>query len=157
MSNFTITVDDVMSGLTRIVRAEPNRVGTLFGSSGCAYAVVEDGRLVASCIVGQFFANLGLLGLLVQDPLIAVTDSRTEPSQDGACSIAMFDIMTEKWGVVVEDDAANILRAVQSAQDDGAVWSVAFAQGLRSFHAEKVGELESNRLVAWAEEVEANV
>lgn len=151
MHRFTITLSDAFDGLSRLVEEFPERVGTRDGyaQSGCSYAVIENGRIVASCIIGVFFDRMGLLGLFLTNPLTASSSFHTSPDQMGACSVNVWAEL-EEHGITVTPDAQLLFQKVQQAQDDGQVWRLALVTGAKEAHAERAEELDTFGLIARA-------
>jgi len=119
--------------ITKVVeRFGANHRANLPGSqSGCVYSKMVDGVLTPVCIVGQVFANWGLLGLLLVDFREPVDPDTGDLSQFGTCILG--EPMWERLralGVKVTDDAVHFFRDAQSAQDAGYTWgfSLAYAE-----------------------------
>src|SRR5690242_11272279 len=130
----TITAATVITGFNRILArfGDDHKATNPNGSGGCIYAVMNDGIMTPVCIVGQFFADLGLLGLLLSDP--------TDPSDGAFCTKAQPNNLPgiasavndlRHRGIEVEDAAFTILAHAQSVQDSGYTWREAFEAGLR--------------------------
>jgi hypothetical protein len=103
------------------------------GQPGCVYAVFQNGSLVPVCIVGQVFADLGILravtssGITLNEMLNAAADDL--PTQGGAC--ALQDAIwsnAHDMGVLFTNDAREYLRVVQSVQDGQPVADFEFLQ-----------------------------
>ncbi len=108
----------------------------------CVYYITEsNGRLVASCIVGQVVADLGFLGALVEDAV----------GQVGACYLEskVWDLL-EQHGVTFTENAKVFLRSAQDTQDRSRPWGEAVADAKRHIvkvDAERIdAEVESLRL-----------
>ena len=102
------------------------------GSSGCTYSFVKDGFLVPVCVIGQWFAQRGLLGLLNQDeplfhkPSEAWMKDVQHTENYGVCGVG--DVTWEalaKVGITLSEEAQQYARYVQSAQDSGRTWRTA--------------------------------
>lgn len=140
------TAREVREGLQRIVdRSAPNKRANDGTNTGCIYGRIENGALVAVCIIGQFFADLGLLGLLLQSK--PDFDGGYDPEFFGACTVGS-DIWTtlESHGVTFDEDAKAFARYVQDAQDGGYKWSDALRYGVavslwdaKNEHAQTLG------------------
>jgi len=97
----------------------------------CTYAVVVDGVLTPVCLIGQMFADMGLLGLLVRD----LTDAQDTGhiSQEGACDTggAVWQALA-KVGIETDPEAQKYARSAQYGQDNGLTWgqSIAYADGV---------------------------
>jgi hypothetical protein len=120
------TLADVASMLSRIVA----RVGSDHiavrdnGKIGCVYAEVQNGSLVPVCIVGQFFADLGALAVLVREaPDFGLSGS--EPEQYGTCINVDLWADAERIGFTFDEDAKEYLSAAQRMQDRGKSWGTA--------------------------------
>lgn len=127
MFNLHITLAMALTGIKSIVeRFGHDHIGSL-PEGGCAYVEKVDGiRLVASCIVGQFFADLGILRVLVGDGY----SGSTIPGLCGIRNeIAMTDDLRErlavKWGITFADEAWTFLSTAQVEQDGAAQWGQA--------------------------------
>jgi hypothetical protein len=119
----TFTLSDVIKGLVSIVKkfGPEYKAVNDDGNTACTYAVKDEhGYLNPVCIVGQFFAMHGLLGLIAQDM-----------GDYGACfpGNEMFNELKNKFGIVVTPEAQQFLRFAQTRQDDGKTWghSINFA------------------------------
>lgn len=112
------------------------------GVPGCIYVTSEDDgyTLVPVCIVGQVFANLGILRALV------MVDGVTDPheistpgegiKQFAACTPhAVLWERAAQHGVTFTHEAQEFLRDVQSAQDGGDSWGLAMTTGLNMAQA----------------------
>lgn len=131
---FHITFNMVFLGLLDIVNRFPSdHVGT--NEDGCAYvSSVEGYRLIPSCIVGQFFADLGLLRmLLVNDGsfcgVAVTTPDGTKYNNMGAMSPDARERLAD-WGVTMDDDAHALLWNTQINQDAKEPWPIAFEDAL---------------------------
>lgn len=166
MRHITIDLPRAVAGLRSIVeRFGENHVpSNPAGGAGCIYATIRDGALVPVCIVGQFVADLGFLGALLQpvadDDEYAVdfvlsqrSDTysgtpRTEPEQQGACvpSGVVWDALSEH-GLHFTDDAKRYLRDVQAEQDASTPWGRAVEGALRAAHDRAVRALPTASLI----------
>lgn len=136
----TITLTDAIDGIRRIVeRFGYNHTPKSAGGSGCIYAEVKDGALHPVCIVGQFFADRGVLrALLTMAPDLSV--ARGAPAQYEACNVGLplwNDL--EQFGIIVEHEAREFLRAVQIEQDASSPWGLAFNNSIQTIR-EKMKE-----------------
>lgn len=132
------------------------------GQPGCVYAVFQNGSLVPVCIVGQVFADLGILravlgAVTLNDMLKADPDDL--PSQSGACSLndGMWS-RAHDMGVLFTNEAREYLRVVQSVQDgqpvtefglqtpDDSNWGAAEAYGLSYMNARVQAEADNARV-----------
>lgn len=100
---------------------------------GCLYATEEtDGRLVASCIVGQVFDRLGILRVLIGDPNIVAcaiginTDNSGIYKNLSAINERSFTDHLAQFGIVFEPNALTFLKSMQGHQDGGMGWGEAF-------------------------------
>lgn len=146
MLNLNLTLPVVVNMLRTIAQANPERVGRddSDGGVGCTYAAVSNGALVPVCIVGQMFANLGLLRLLLIDPSHIVSDGYT-PSQHGACSIegGLWDSLAEN-GITADLDAQTFMRAVQQRQDEGTPWGIAYDESVQEYRDEQEAKVRDS-------------
>ena len=94
------------------------------GAGGCIYGVWVDGVLTPVCIVGQFFASLGLLGLLMKNPTATYNGFSTEPDQEGTCepSFDMWERIERAIDTEFPEEVRQYLRDAQLCQDNGAAW-----------------------------------
>jgi hypothetical protein len=83
-------------------------------------------RLVPVCIVGQVFHNLGILRAMLQVDGTSQFGGCNPNGEDGMAIFANAEAM----GVTFSEDAQWFLTNVQSSQDAGNVWPVAFTEGL---------------------------
>lgn len=134
----TITVAMAMQGLVRIL----DKFGDDYapkspdGNIGCTYMVVKNGVLTPVCIVGQFFADLGILGVLMTHAddehngiACSLEKGNATPTQDGALILRTVERLRAR-GVEVTEDARILLRAAQESQDNGNPWGHAVEDGL---------------------------
>lgn len=118
--NFTLA--QVIGYLRAIAIREPDRIGQGEGGS-CIYATVDGHTVTPVCIVGQMFADLGLLRLLLSHP----NDLTWGESRASSCGLgAVLWETLAPFGVTADDDAASFMRLVQSRQDGGEPWGQAF-------------------------------
>ncbi|HUC21061.1 MAG TPA: hypothetical protein VMR98_06265 [Candidatus Polarisedimenticolaceae bacterium] len=140
------TARDVREGLQRIVdRSNPNKRASDGGNTGCVYGKVENGVLVAVCIIGQYIADLGFLGLLLDGGKPDYGNDYSTPGFHGACTIgsSMWDALAAA-GVTFDEDAKALSRYTQDAQDSGYKWSDALRYGTaRTIHDAKVTASEN--------------
>jgi hypothetical protein len=142
-----ITLPLAIQRLRALASAEPDRMGIIDpnnpGAGGCMYITVVDGVLKAVCIIGQFFADFGLLGLLAT----GFDENGSLLGQDGMCVLdsPLWDRLAAA-GVVVDEDAKEFMRTVQVQQDNGndsnpLAWGPAFDKAVS-----KVREAERKRI-----------
>lgn len=125
--NLNITLRDAVRGFTNIIdQFGPDHKATPpEGSSGtCVYALVNQyGALVPVCIVGQFFANLGLLRVLL-DP--DHHESNSVFAEANECNLAGLSskvrAVLDGHGITVDDDAWTFMGYAQSQQDRNHTW-----------------------------------
>jgi hypothetical protein len=121
--NLHITLDQAFDGLRRIVdKFGPDHTATNPGGGGsCTYAVYdEDGFLVPVCIVGQFFAALGGLRLLVDQTAALFNDYDGSPVQEQSCGVSEaveFWDNLESRGVTADHEAKVLFAVAQKVQD----------------------------------------
>lgn len=135
MLNLHITLYMVLAGFESIVeRFGADHTPAVGGDgAGCVYMKDGDyeGHVTPICLVGMFFSDLGILRLL--------TDKYGggDSIAGGMCNLANFgDGIVEhlsNFGVSVDNDARDFLRAAQTRQDKGASWGDAFAQTVDEF------------------------
>lgn len=146
MLSLHLTLPTVVNMLRNIAQGDPERIGRddSDGGVGCTYASIKNGALVPVCIVGQMFANLGLLRLLLIDPSRLDHEGYT-PSQHGACSIEgeMWASLAEN-GVTADRDAQTFMRAVQARQDEGQPWGEAYEASVNEYRAEQEAKVRDN-------------
>lgn len=120
MLSIHFTLPQVLVYLRTIVARDPEAIArTKDGSVGCLYAEQEGHVLHAVCIIGQMFADLGLLRLLLTDP----SDVRGYSDLHGTCSVhADFWPALAKFGITADEDAMEFMRSVQQKQDGGSTW-----------------------------------
>ena len=117
-----ITLDFAIQAMLNIVeRFGPDHAATAPNGSEatCVYAVNNNGVLTPVCIVGQMFADMGILRLLLENPL--------DPDAAQWCNLGGAG---EGWaetlaarGVEVTPEARMFLSDAQSRQDGGATWA----------------------------------
>jgi hypothetical protein len=139
MFNLHITLLMAVTGLQDIVkRFGEDHTGNL-ASGGCAYVErVEGVRLIASCIVGQFFADLGILRVLVNDSG-DYREGYSGINTEGTCSLPngsglgtagisdesrnpLRDALRERFGITFDDEAYQFLQSAQNSQDGSNQW-----------------------------------
>lgn len=112
-----------------------------YGGGACIYAVVNEGVLTPVCIVGQFFASIGALSALVNDPsaLVGRWASETEPEQAATCHVEadMWEQVERRTDISFPDEVRQYLRDAQLAQDGGRTWgkSLLFADDMLMWRA----------------------
>src|SRR6478752_3164201 len=102
----------------------------------CIYAARDEhGALTPQCIVGQVFANLGLLGLLVSNGAHIV--SGTVPEQSSACHVGSYvwENLSDA-GVHVTPEAQALFRGAQSKQDRHVPWGEAVEAAVAEYITE---------------------
>jgi len=141
--NFHITFVMALFGLNDIVTRFPeDHYGTLDG--GCAYVEKAEGqRLVPSCIVGQFFSDLGLLRLLINPGAAGVVFTAQVGGE--TCSMRNEGALgpelrtrLEGYGVTMDDNAHRLLWYTQIEQDAGEPWPVALEMALTRMQRENL-------------------
>jgi hypothetical protein len=108
---------DLISGI--VERFGPDHIAGANGTQGCIYASQNDrtGVLTPVCIVGQMFADLGILRTLV-------TTSET----GGVCNLGgIFNLADDlaRFGVTFDTHVLSFLSALQGEQDSGSTWGKA--------------------------------
>lgn len=133
MLNIHLTLPQVVGFIRTIAERDPENVARKSdGSVGCVYMEQNGHIMTPVCIVGQMFADLGLLRLLSERPsdLSGYTDGL------GACSVqgAFWDALSN-YGVTADEDAQRFLREVQYKQDGGSAWGAAYAEVVEQWQA----------------------
>lgn len=125
----TVTAKDVLGMLTNIVeRFGTDHIARAPGDGGgCTYAARDAlGNLVAVCIVGQVFFEMGIFRALFQtdDLLLDVND------QGGTCALDHTFIWpnAREMGFDFDEDAKEILYKAQSMQDSNQTWGTALRE-----------------------------
>ena len=135
-----ITLLMAFNGLRNIVSRFPaDHTAGGPGQNGCIYAREENGVLVPVCIVGQFFADLGLLRVLLtqgqgyKGTLSDAANASERGSEDNfvLCNLAGLDtslreMLESTYGITFDDDAFEFLLNAQASQDNGNTWPDAF-------------------------------
>jgi len=145
MLNIHLTLPQVLGFIRTIVARDPEKVAQApGGGQGCIYMHVDGHTLTPVCIVGQMFADLGLLRLLRLDP-----SNLTEyGDQFGACSVkGEFWTGLAEYGITADEDAQNFLREVQYKQDGGATWGDALAGTIESWLAIENAKMDDEQAV----------
>jgi len=144
MLNIHLTLPIVVNLLRTIAQRDPERIGREEDGAGCTYATFKDGALTPICIVGQMFADLGLLRLLLYDS--SDLNSTYHPSQYGACSVGFgfWDNLTA-YGITAEHEAQVFMRDLQAKQDEGKTWGVAFAETVEEYLAVQNGKFDDEQ------------
>jgi len=124
--NFNITLALAVSRLRAIAADNPDRIGKT-NEGGCVYFNVDDQLsglpMTAVCIIGQFFADFGLLGLLS----FGFNEAGSTTGQESACfTEGGFWSRLKDHGITADPAAQKFMRDVQLKQDGGDTWSVAF-------------------------------
>jgi hypothetical protein len=118
-----LTLAMVIPMLRSIVeRFGPDHVGLLNPGegNGCAYVSgAENYRLIPSCIIGQLFADLGLLRLLL-DAQGSIPDDQVMACNLGPLGTDVWEALSEF--VTADEDAKNLIGRVQGKQDAGDGW-----------------------------------
>lgn len=131
MLNIHLTLSQVFGFLSTIVERDPSVVArTSDGKVGCVYAEQNGHVLTPVCIVGQMFADLGLLRLL----LILPSDVNGYSDQHGTCSTyGEFWNSLAEFGITADEDAKHFMREVQSKQDSGFTWGDALSGAVQEY------------------------
>jgi hypothetical protein len=130
MFNLHINLAMALAGLRSVVdRFGESHVGTMGDGRGCAYVENVDGlRLVPSCIVGQFFADLGILRVLTVADDAAFVGCKIPGSDlrnQGGMSKELRTTLADKFGVTMTDEAFTFLTTAQFEQDGEYAWGEA--------------------------------
>lgn len=124
---YTLSIQHTRRLLTDIVArfGGDHKASNPNGAGGCIYGVWVDGVLTPVCIVGQFFASLGLLGLLMKNPTATYIGFTTEPEQEGTCepNFDMWARIEQATDTEFPEEVRQYLRDAQLCQDNGAPWS----------------------------------
>lgn len=141
MLNLHLTLPVVVNMLRTIVSRDPERIGREDDGAGCVYATIKDGALVPICIIGQMFADMGLLRLLLTNPN-DIEESHYTPSNLSSCGVGygFWDTMAE-FGINVDKDAQEFAHSVQSKQDLGTAWGAAFDTAVEQYRRQQQEEL----------------
>lgn len=132
MLSIHFTLAQVVAMLRTIADREPERIGKS-DTGGCVYGVVKEDVLTPVCIVGQMFADLGLLRLLLNNPS-DLHNGVYGTENLGACAIsADFWPELAKFGITADDDAKEFMHSVQRRQDDDDNWGEAFALAVQEY------------------------
>jgi hypothetical protein len=128
--NLHITLAMALAGLRSVVdRIGEHHVGTMGDGRGCAYVENVDGvRLVPSCIVGQLFADLGVLRALVISSDASFSGCQIPGSDlrnEGGMSPELRKRLAEESGITMSDEAFTFLQTAQFEQDNEYAWGVA--------------------------------
>lgn len=132
MLSIHFTLAQVVAMLSTIVKRDPERVGTgTDGEAGCVYGYITgDKVLTPVCIVGQMFADLGLLRLLMSEPNELVYTSAITTT----CGTSSgFWERVGKFGISADEDAIEFMFNVQRSQDAGLPWGEAFDGAVRDY------------------------
>lgn len=168
MFNITLGLVEVHAALTRIV----NRFGVEHaasapvGNTSCIYAVRSNGVLTPVCIVGQWLADMGLLGVVLSEDEVVQDNGYINPTQEGACTPGASRIWPrlELLGIHVTEEAQGFLRRVQEIQDSGLDphdedpdrrWGTALNVATQEYHEQAIAALPTAALVASAFDVPA--
>lgn len=145
MLNIHLTLPQVIGFIKTIVDRDPDHVAkSPSGGAGCMYTSINGHVLTPVCIVGQMFADLGLLRLLLTTPNVLTADA----DQHGACSIGGdFWNSLDNFGITADDDAKEFLREVQSKQDSGYTWGDAYAFVQDEYLLNENGRLDDEQRV----------
>jgi hypothetical protein len=139
MNRITVSLMQAVSLIKAVVDRFPSdHQGNTDGSGSCVYIDTYDEatgdrhddnplrRLSPVCIVGQVFADLGILRAMLQANGIDQFGSCNPNGEDGMAIFAN----AEQMGVSFTEDAQWFLTNVQSEQDAGTPWPQAFTSGL---------------------------
>lgn len=126
MFNLHITLAMALAGLTDIVeRFGKHHVATP-ANGACAYIVkVEGQRLVPECIIGQFFADLGILRVLLSDNAYGVAIQNCNMQNAPGTGSDEFRELCADFGITFSDEAYSFIRAAQASQDNEYAWGKA--------------------------------
>jgi hypothetical protein len=137
MKTFSISLEDAIDGLLAVVRKfGADHIAAPGGdSSGCKYTDTDEfGYITPVCIVGQFFARMGFLGVVF-----------STGGEYGTCALdGSLWSNVESHGIYVADDAKAFLRAAQSEQDNGMSWGKALNVALVAAQDKAVEEFKEN-------------
>lgn len=129
--SINFTLGQVITHLRAIAKRDPERIGQ--GEDGsCIYATVNGHVVTPVCIVGQMFADLGLLRLLITHP----NDLSWGESRASSCGFG--SLLWEKlapFGITADEDAARFMRLVQQRQDGGEPWGDSFDGAVEDYKA----------------------
>lgn len=139
MNRITVSLMQAVALIKAVVDRFPSdHQGNSDGSGACVYIDTYDEetgaqgnlhplrRLVPVCIVGQVFADLGILRAMLQSDGYSQFGGCNPNGEDGMAIFANASAM----GVEFSEDAQWFLTNVQSEQDAGTPWPEAFASGL---------------------------
>lgn len=151
----TITVANLRADLTRIVdrfgkehkatNPDPKNTAT------CIYFTLIDGVPQAVCIIGQWFASMGLLGLLNTD--------LTRPSDENIGNLDACSLDFSGWdrlaalGITVEKDAKRYAKHAQVGQDASLTWADALRYADAMMEHDALVEVDKTlgKFNAWGE------
>lgn len=140
--NIHLTLPMVIAYLRAIATAEPDRIGQ--DGTMCIYAKQVGAVLTPVCIMGQMFANIGLLRLLMVNP-----SDLDSPSNPDSCAVATgFWTRLAEFGITATPEAQQFCHDVQRQQDEGTAWGQAFTDGVTDFKARKQTALEKEFISA---------
>lgn len=140
MLSIHLTLAQVVTLLNTIVQRDPERVGTGSNGAGCVYGYQNEGALTPICIVGQMFADLGLLRLLMNNP--NELDFPSAMSSTCGTSSGFWEVLN-KYGITADEDAARFMFAVQRRQDEGQTWGMAYDQSVRDYRDAQQDDLNA--------------
>lgn len=116
MERIHITLTMAVAGLLSVVKEYGYGHVAGSGNDGCVYGTIdhETGFLSPVCIVGAYFANLGLLRALLSGNDGCWYGSFGENE-------ALFQQLGE-CGVTMDDDVVDLFTEAQTEQDNGSEW-----------------------------------
>jgi hypothetical protein len=144
MLSIHFTLPQVLGFIRTIVERNPEHVAKApNGGQGCIYMVKSDnGFLTPVCIVGQMFADLGLLRLLLLDP----SNLSEYGDQYGACAVkGEFWDGLGAFGITADEDAQEFLREVQYNQDSGSTWGDSLATTIEQWQAKENAKMDDEQ------------
>ena len=130
---FHITMNMAVLGLLDILDRFGQDHYASGAGGGCIYSTKTDSNaLVPVCIVGQFFADLGILGALLETPNDRYNGvSGACPTNMGAFANETIDMLNAR-GITIDEDAQEFLRRAQQEQDSKNTWGYSVERALAS-------------------------